>query len=309
MRLFVVLLSYFICMSSNGLAASKTPFSTSIFEWMRSQSQHVGYSKKAFVKRHPYATIGASMACVAAVGATVYFWKDIKRWLYPNVAIPDVFSADNCQDLLWRGVKNDGQDDINRALSLGATLGDRRYFRADKDSRKNLYGDLQLWLCNRTPLARACELGHFNVAKLLIDIAKKRNETVKNDISGSGDDQVEGAPIAYAVIGHHMNIIELLLQEGADANIKISSMPSVYETLLLLSKNEWSDPNATIIEIAIKNEDIALINLLLKYRTLGQLRDRSLLKRAVEKNNTKIVEILLEHGEGWGIGTGPIIGL
>ena len=61
----------------------------------------------------------------------------------------------------------------------------------------------------RTALIWACQKGHLECAKLLIDAGADVN------FAESGDDDVGGTPLSWAITFGHLNTVQLLLKKGA----------------------------------------------------------------------------------------------
>ena len=154
------------------------------------------------------------------------------------------------------------------------------------------YGALSVGLTSRTALMKASESGSIDIVKLLLD--------------HSADDL--GWALVLAILNKHSDIIELLLEHGAQVDDKnwslfLTQPPLVAavetgdaNTVKLLIEHGAKHGIYQAIRVAVFNKNTKVIHILLGHGIQMDEMYRPVLEEAVEKGDADIVKLLLEHG-------------
>ena len=128
-------------------------------------------------------------------------------------------------------------------------------------------------LIGETPLINALNMGYLDIANMLID--RGANVNAKTRLT-------QLTALHYAVSSGNKNIVEKLLNKGADVNAK--NFDGINPPIC--------NANYEIAKLLIEHG--AKVNVLCSERAR---KDTTLLQRAVEKDDFKIAELFLKHGE------------
>ena len=212
----------------------------------------------------------------------------------PVVKLIDVVEEINQKKLLLYAINN---RDVTHVLDL-------LKIKVDPNIRE---------LENSTPLHFAAYLGHFKIAKILVNSGANLNATnfrtetplhaaiakgkyaiskylLKNGAEVNPDDKKFYAPLMIAVINCRVDLVKLLLSHGALVNVDYNFAGKI----------------ETPLQVAIKDENLEITEVLLKRGADPNFVENfkytyPAIDQAIETGNSEIIKMLLKYGAHFGI--------
>ncbi len=216
-------------------------------------------------------TIPSSTLLIISILIIIIKRKTSKGWIFvilsfilnaPVVAFPITYA--------WK--EHIDHPLIHRAAYAGDTEKVRKLLKKKPQlaNAEDIYSE--------TPLHHALRGGHLDIAELLIE-----NDSNVNDTGGKGWTPLQLAFIRRGGCDCNEQIIELLVNKGADVNAE----PCPFFSAPLIEAIEFRHCSFEVIKILIEHgADIHYL----------AYSDRSILDIAIKSNRKDVIELLLSHG-------------